>query len=373
MKILIILHKSKKIGGMVLQFLKMANQFQEQGHEVKIFSFDNYSKNKNLFYYIIKIQRELKKQIKIFNPSIIFTSDPYITASIGIISKPKTTPIVIRIGTILHLFYASRITEEISPDDIYNSFFRFIAFVLKRLAHIVFKKIDHIVFNSFFLQTTFKKITLNSTVIHNGVDMLSDKVSKSKNEIKLVYIGRIHPRKTIELIINSLQIIKNEKIDFHFSIIGDVSHHTQYWNKLSNLITKYKLWENITVHGQIENKKLPNILASHDILLFSTDKRNYPITEGLPNVILEGMANGLAIISTNAGGVAEILHSKNGFIVEPNANSFAEKIKFLALNREELQKMKRDNIKTIKQNHSIEKTSKLYLKLFDYVLMKKKR
>ena len=106
---------------------------------------------------------------------------------------------------------------------------------------------------------------------------------------------------------------------------------------------------------------------------FSTDDRNYPITEGLPNVILEGMANGLAIISTNAGGVSEILYPKNGFIVEPIAEKFAEKIIYLAQNPDELLKMKKINIKTISQNYSIEKTSLLYLKIFEQIIINKNK
>ena len=364
MRILVVLHKAKKIGGMVLQFLKMAKQFELQGHEVLIFSFDNYSQTRNIFFDILNIYKELKKQINEFKPDIIFASDPYITASIAILAKPKSIPIVLRIGTILHLFYASRIIEEISPENIFNPFFNFIAFLLKGGAKIIFKKIDLIVFNSFFLQNTFFKNAQNSIVIHNGVDILARNEPKTNSIIKLVYVGRIHPRKSIELLIHTLNILKREKINFHFSIIGKTIHNIKYWEKLSKLISKYQLWDFITAHGQITNEKLPDLLVNHDILLFSTDDRNYPITEGLPNVILEGMANGLAIVSTNAGGVPEILFPKNGFIVEPKAEKFAEKIIYLAKNQAELLKMRKANLKTISQNNNIEITSKLYLDAF---------
>lgn len=372
MRIIIILHKAKKIGGLVLWFLKMAKQFELQGHEILIFSFDDYPKSKNVFYNILNIYRELKKQINKFKPTVIFASDPYITASIAILAKPKSIPIVMGVGTILHLFFASRITEEISPENIFNPFFNFVAFLLKGAAKIIFKKIDLIIFNSFFLQNVYLKTAQNSIVIHSGVDMLAKNKPKTNSMIKLVYVGRIHPRKSIELIINSLNILKEEKINFHFSIIGKTTHHPIYWDKLSKLISKFQLWDYITVHGQIANKKLPELLVNHDILLFSTDDRNYPITEGLPNVILEGMANGLAIISTNAGGVSEILCPKNGFIVEPIAEKFAEKIIYLAQNQDVLLKMKKDNIKIVSQSYTIEKTSLLYLEFLEKTINKNK-
>ncbi|MGC9780301.1 MAG: glycosyltransferase family 4 protein [Candidatus Heimdallarchaeota archaeon] len=119
--------------------------------------------------------------------------------------------------------------------------------------------------------------------------------------------------------------------------------------------------------GEIDNQKLPEFLQKHDILLFSTDDRNFPITEGLPNVILEGMANGLAIIATPVAGIPEIIDHRNGFLVSPDPYCLASKIISLVNNDQNLIKIKQHNINTIREKYHIRKTSEKYLKVFQFI------
>ena len=70
-------------------------------------------------------------------------------------------------------------------------------------------------------------------------------------------------------------------------------------------------------------------------------------TEGFPNVILESMACGCAIVTTNVGAIPEILtddsKGKYGIMVEPkNAEALASAIKTLQ-NDENLKKQCREN------------------------------
>ena len=39
-------------------------------------------------------------------------------------------------------------------------------------------------------------------------------------------------------------------------------------------------------------------------------------SEGMPNVILEGMSRGLAVIATNVGAVRALVNSNNGYLIE---------------------------------------------------------
>jgi glycosyltransferase involved in cell wall biosynthesis len=83
----------------------------------------------------------------------------------------------------------------------------------------------------------------------------------------------------------------------------------------------------VEVKGPVMGKDKLKLLASVDIFVFPTF---YP-HEGHPWVIVEAMAAGLPIISTDRGAIVEsVVDGKNGFIVEPNRpDQIAEKIKFL--------------------------------------------
>ncbi|MBD3189751.1 MAG: glycosyltransferase [Candidatus Heimdallarchaeota archaeon] len=371
MKILIILHKAKKQGGLSLQFLKMTKEFRKKDHDVKIFSYDSLEYINSPIIRAISIYRELKKTIVGFNPDIIFTSDPFITSIYPIIISKKKHSIILRIGADCHSFYAARFNEKLfGKANVSGLFYKMNKIILKFISKIILKKIDLVIFNSKFLKKKPYKGVENSTVIYNGVEFKGIKNIRIHDPIKLVYVGRIEPRKTLELIVNSVNLLKKKNISFHLSIIGNISDNPRYLKKLSKMISYYELKDRIKFLGEIENINLPKILQGHDILLFSTDNRNFPITEGLPNVILEGMANGLAIVATPVAGVPEIISPKNGFLAKPNPESFAEKIIRLIKEPHLLLKIKKANVEEVKNNYTIAGTSNGYLRVFQYIIEK---
>jgi glycosyltransferase involved in cell wall biosynthesis len=67
----------------------------------------------------------------------------------------------------------------------------------------------------------------------------------------------------------------------------------------------------VRFEGEAVPEMIPEILASsHALLLFS----NY---ENIPVVINEALSAGIPVIATRVGGIAEIVDSTNGFLIEP--------------------------------------------------------
>jgi glycosyltransferase involved in cell wall biosynthesis len=64
--------------------------------------------------------------------------------------------------------------------------------------------------------------------------------------------------------------------------------------------------------------------------------------EGLPNVLLESMSMGVPVVSSNIGGVAEIvIDGETGYLVEPgNKSVLADAIGRVWANQDDYQKMK---------------------------------
>ena len=77
--------------------------------------------------------------------------------------------------------------------------------------------------------------------------------------------------------------------------------------------------------GKVPNEVVPQYMAAADILVLPS------LSEGFPVVIVEAMASGLPIITTNVTRLPEIVHNgENGFLVEPkNPAELAEKILLL--------------------------------------------
>jgi phenylacetate-CoA ligase len=70
--------------------------------------------------------------------------------------------------------------------------------------------------------------------------------------------------------------------------------------------------EGITFRGAIDNAKMADLYDAHDIYLNPTNVDNMPVS------VLESMASGLAVVSTSAGGIPDLVHDGvDGLLVPP--------------------------------------------------------
>ena len=69
--------------------------------------------------------------------------------------------------------------------------------------------------------------------------------------------------------------------------------------------------------GIVEPEDLPRVLSEHHLMLFPT----YWPTEGYPGVIIEAFQCGLPVITTEVGGIPEMVeHEVNALLVEPRSS-----------------------------------------------------
>lgn len=123
----------------------------------------------------------------------------------------------------------------------------------------------------------------------------------SVNKIRrFVFLGRWERRKGIQELTEALRKFKG---DFVFEFIGPIPE-------------KYQLDSNqIFYHGVINDKmKMLEILKNSDVLVCPS------YSEGMPNVILEGMATGNAILATNVGAVNIMVHENNGILLDGSSS-----------------------------------------------------
>jgi glycosyltransferase involved in cell wall biosynthesis len=107
--------------------------------------------------------------------------------------------------------------------------------------------------------------------------------------------------------------LKNQEINFHVNFVGS----GELEKELKSFVHTNNINDYFTFHG-VQQDVNSILLNSHIFLLPSID-------EGFPIAILEAMRTGLPIVSTNVGGIAEMIdHGKSGFLIESTVEGIYE-------------------------------------------------
>lgn len=170
---------------------------------------------------------------------------------------------------------------------------------LNRWADVVFSyggKITHIITNELGINQN-KIIEIPSGV---EADQIAETISYAKSEtLKFLYLGRYERRKGIEELNHALQSLLKENIPFEFHFIGPIPDS----GKIKH--------PEIIYHGEIRDRSvLTSKIRQCDVLVCPS------YSEGFPNVILEAMANGLAVAATPVGAVELLVNTNTGWIID---------------------------------------------------------
>ncbi|MFZ2339147.1 MAG: glycosyltransferase [Bacteroidales bacterium] len=192
-----------------------------------------------------------------------------------------------------------------------------------------------------------KPVIINNGISFEGKEFVSSEVFKNP-VLDLLYIGAIERSKGIFNTLEALKICSERSILFHFHVVG-------YWtssreeeeainyielNKLSNLITFYWI---------LTGESKWDLFRKCAILVHPT------YWDGVPLTILEALAVGLPVISTNIGGIPDTIQDGiNGVILpENNPGLLSQTLITLNSNREELTKMSVNNKNLFKERYDL--------------------
>lgn len=143
-------------------------------------------------------------------------------------------------------------------------------------------------------------------------------------KFKILSVGRIAPVKNYETLINAVKILKEEKIDFEVTMVGEappLKRDQYYVVSIKDKIKKFGLEGYFNFVGKINHKDLPQYYQSHDIFIHLSK------TGSLDKTILEAMACGMKVLSSNDSSLAFL--SNELIFKEDNPVELAEKIKVI--------------------------------------------
>lgn len=192
------------------------------------------------------------------------------------------------------------------------------------------------------------KLFYNSTYIPNKY-FLNQSNKNTYKEIRIVGTGRFSKAKGAYDLFNICIQLLEEGYDIDLNWIGRgaFSEDDEYVdNKLLNIQEKYR--KKIRINRDLSDEQKYQILSNSDIFILPS------YTDNLPISILEAMAFGLPVISTNIGEIPKVVQNNiNGWIIEPGDNKSLKNaiIKYIK-NHESYQTMRDRNIQDYKNKFS---------------------
>lgn len=175
----------------------------------------------------------------------------------------------------------------------------------------IFPKIDGFHSVSSAIQDKSNKIFSSSykvdKVVYSGFDFKNLPVKKNQDRggvLKIISVGRNHWKKDYATAIKSMFLLKKKGLDFVITIVG-----IEQDEELLFLVNDLGLSENVKFIKKIPQQSVYELMCGSDVLLLSS------IEEGIANVCVEAMFCKLPVISTNCGGMEELIrHNETGFI-----------------------------------------------------------
>jgi len=158
-------------------------------------------------------------------------------------------------------------------------------------------------------------------IIVNPVDtkkFINTGINVKSNKINFITVGRLTPVKNQELLIKAMAELYKRIPNIHLSIVGC----GELLKSLQEISEQLNVSNVISFTGNVTN--IQERLNTADIFVLTS---HY---EGLPLSILEAMSTSLPIISTDVGGVSDIVKENGILIKEGNLNELVSAMEKLA-------------------------------------------
>ena len=188
----------------------------------------------------------------------------------------------------------------------------------------VFKKIDGFHSVSKAIQEKSNEIYTSPLkidhVVYSGFDTDSFRFKKTWNTNKkkhILSIGRDHWIKDYRSAILAMSILKEKQISFHYTIVG--VHNPE---ELLFLVNDMNLKDSITFLNSIPQEEVYQKMLESDLFLLPS------VEEGIANVCVEAMLSKLPVLSTDCGGMSELIVDNETCFLVPTRNpkALADKI-----------------------------------------------
>lgn len=182
----------------------------------------------------------------------------------------------------------------------------------RRVNHLL-KSVEVVVTPSPFLQQSLQIFCASICFIPNPVDLSSSIYrQRSKPIPNLIWVRAFHEIYNPSLAIQVINELKDEFPEIRLTMVGPIKSKSSK-NQMMELSVDLMVNDRLVVIPGVANSEIPYLLDQSDIFINTS---NY---DTAPRSLIEAMANGLCIVTTNVGGIPWLVEDQEeALLVPPN-------------------------------------------------------
>ncbi len=151
-----------------------------------------------------------------------------------------------------------------------------------------------------------------------------------KGTFRMAYVAFVYPGKQQSFLVDLLKdLIYSKGLDVEIDCYGDSEKYAEYVNHVNSKIKDYNLSEKFHLKGRVDNSTLRSLLCEYDAYICPSQMEMSPVN------ILEAKAAGLPIISTNVGGIPDLIKDNyDGLLFNfGDVKTASEKVSYIINNK----------------------------------------
>jgi len=179
----------------------------------------------------------------------------------------------------------------------------------------------------------------------------------ARKRVKFITVARLHWIKGLEYTLETLALLKNRGVDFHYTVIGEGEER----ERLIFAVHQLGLKQQVTFKGKLPQEAVVKSLGEADIYL------QYSIQEGFCNAVLEAQVMGLLCVVSDAEGLSENVHDgQTGWVVPKRKPVLlAQQIEeILNMNSDSLSEIKNNAIKRVSEQFNLRKQIESFISFY---------
>jgi len=165
------------------------------------------------------------------------------------------------------------------------------------------------------------------------------RIASSTESLKVLWAGRLDRQKRVDVLNAVAEACADDGFQFH-----------AYGSRVLDFDGPKPRGPHLTFHGSFDGfESLP--VHEFDVFLYTSQ------WDGLPNILLEAMAQGLVVVASSAGGVKELIQpGETGFLIEPfdDVNGFVAALRSIDADRAGAARLVHQGYRRLLEQHSRE-------------------